>query len=96
MIELRLKSLRVTLEPIEDRVLGYIYLQEIAPGQVEETVEVESLSVMADYDMDGKLLGVEFLVAEEADEDFVLSIAKKLNAPILAGIDLAEACKKFF
>ncbi len=96
MIELRLKSLWVTLEHVEDRVLGYVYLQQIAPGQVEETVEVESLSVMVDYDVDGKLLGVEFLAAEEADEDFVLSVAKKLNAPILAGIDLAEACKNFF
>ena len=92
MVKGELKSLRITLEATEIGVLGYVYLGEIAPGEAANTVEVLP-TVMADYAADGRLLGLEFLRAELADGDFMRELAEKLNAPELAGINLAEICK---
>lgn len=93
MVKRELKSLRITLEATETGVLGYIYIRDIASGQVKETVEIEPASIMADYDVEGNLLGVEFLNAEQADTELMHRLAEQLNTPELAGIDLAEMCK---
>ena len=87
-----MKSLRITLEALETGVLGYVYLQDIPAGGVGRTVEVRP-SVMADYDGEGRLLGVEFLDAREADAAFMRALAKQLKCPELNGIDLAEMSK---
>ena len=92
MVKGELKSLRITLEAVETGILGYVYLKEIAPGEVAKTVSVEP-SVMADYDREGHLIGVEFLNARLADMNFMRALAGKLNCPELNGIDLAEMCK---
>ena len=88
-----MKSLRITLEGTETSVLGYVYLQEIGPGEVVRTEEIEPGSIHADYAGDGRLLGVEFLDAERADSNLMRRLAKRLNAPELAGIDLCQMCK---
>lgn len=93
MVKGELKSLRITLEATGTGVLGYVYVRDIAPGQASKTVEIEQHSIMADYDDAGNLLGVEFLNAEQADAELMHRIAHQLNAPELAGIDLAEMCK---
>lgn len=93
MAQGELKSVRITLEATEVGVLGYVYLAEVAPGQAKETVEIEPNSVMADYDAAGNLLGVEFLSAEQADAELMRGLAKKLKAPEMAGINLAQMCK---
>ena len=93
MVKGELKSLRITLKGAESGVLGYVYFQEIAPGKVAKTVEVEPGRVMADYDSEGHLLGVEFLSAEQADGKLMRTVAHKPGAPELGGIDLAEMCK---
>jgi len=49
-------------------------------------------SIHADYDAEGTLLGLEFLDAQAADADVMRRLAKRLNVPELAGIDLAEMC----
>ncbi len=93
MIKGESKSLRITLEAVETGILGYVYVRDIASGQAKETVEIEPAAIMADYDGEGNLLGVEFLNAEQADTELMHKIARQLNAPELAGIDLAEMCK---
>jgi len=84
---------KITLEATETGVLGYVYLRDIAEGEVAETVDVEPDTIFADYNAEGMLLGVEFLAAEEADERTMRQLAEKLNAPALAGIDLAKICR---
>ncbi len=93
MVTGQLKSVRITLEAIEGGVLGYIYLRDIKPGKVDRTDEIESGSIMADYDSNDQLIGVEFLHAENADSTLMHNLAEKLNAPELAGINLSEMCK---
>ncbi len=93
MVKGELKSLRITLEATETGVLGYVYVTDIATGQVKNTVVIEPASIMADYDAEGNLLGVEFLNAEQADGELMHRLADQLDAPELAGIDLAEMCK---
>lgn len=83
----------IKLEAAGNCVLGYVCFQEVAPGQVDKTEEVEPGLVMADYDADGRLLGVEFLDAERADSSLMRRLAERLNAPELAGIDLCQMCK---
>ena len=92
MVNGELISLRITLESTDGGILGYVYMREISPGKIKETVEVEP-SIMADYDSDGQLLGVEFLDAGAIDADLMHRLAKQLDAPELAGIDLSEMCK---
>ena len=93
MVRGELKSLRITLEAVETGVLGYVYLMDIDRGQAARTIEVEPGSVMADYDSAGRLLGVEFLNADSADGALMRRLAQQLNAPELAGLDLAQMCK---
>ena len=93
MVKGEVKSLRITLEAAETGVLAYVYLRDIARGQAARTVELEPGSIMADYDDEGRLLGVEFLNAEKGDSRVMRNLAEKLNAPELAGLDLAEMCK---
>ncbi len=93
MVKGELKSLRITLEATGAGVLGYVYVRDIAPGQASKTVEIEPHSIMADYDADGNLLGVEFLNAERADAEIMHRLAEQLDTPELAGIDFAEMCK---
>lgn len=88
-----MKSLVITLEATETGVLGYVYFQETAPGQAARTEEIEPRSVLADYDADGRLLGLEFLHAEQADGQLMRDLATRLRLPQLAGLDLAEMCK---
>jgi uncharacterized protein YuzE len=92
MVKGELKTLRITLEATEAAVLGYVYLQDIQPGQVDHTAEVIP-SVMADYDAGGRLLGIELLDAGNADAAFMSNVAKRLGRPELAGIDLAAMCR---
>ncbi len=92
MVKGELKSLRITLEATDTGVLGYVYLHEIAPGQSDHTIEVFP-SVVADYSADDELLGVEFLNAEIADSTIMHQLAEQLDAPELAGINLAEICQ---
>jgi uncharacterized protein YuzE len=93
MVEGQLKTLRITLEAVADGVLGYVYLRDIQDGQVAKTVEVEPALIMADYDADGHLLGVEFIDARQANAEVMRRLAGMLEAPELAGIDLSEMCK---
>lgn len=93
MVKGQVKSLRITLEATETGVLGYVYLRDVARGQAVKTVELEPGSIMADYDDKGRLLGVEFLNAENGHSNVMRGLAERLNAPELAAIDLAEMCK---
>lgn len=91
MVKGELKSLRITLEATDAGVLGYVYLQDPPPGGVDRTVEI-SPNVMADYDDNGVLMGVEFLDAGAAKAELMHELAEKLHAPELAGLDLAQMC----
>lgn len=93
MVSGELKTLRITLEAVDDDVLGYVYLRDIASGQSQATRQVQQ-GVNADYDGDGQLLGVEFLHAEQANADVMRTVAAQLDAPELAGIDLAVMCNR--
>lgn len=89
-----LKSLRITLEAVDDGVLGYVYLHDIAPGQVARTEElVAEPLITADYDSQGLLLGIEFLHAEKADAKVMKRLAERLKCPELAGMDLTRMCQ---
>jgi hypothetical protein len=93
MVTGELKSLRITLEAVAGSVLGYVYLREVQPGESKHQVSVEPHSVVADYDAEGRLLGVEFLDAERAEPALMRRLAEELSAPDLAAIDLAAMCK---
>ena len=93
MVPGELKSLRITLEAVETGVLGYVYLKDVDRGQAARTVEIEPGSVMADYDSQGRLLGVELLNADRADGELMRRLAQQLKAPELAGLDLAQMCR---
>lgn len=93
MVRGELKSLRITLEAVDTGVLGYVYLTDVEPGAAARQVAIDPGSVTADYDRDGHLLGVEFLNAEKADAALMRRLADRLNAPELAGLDLAAMCR---
>lgn len=93
MVTGELKNLRITLEATDSGILGYVYLREIGRGQVARTNKVEPFSVMADYDAQGNLLGVEFPDARNATPPMMRELADKLSAPDLAAINLAELCR---
>ena len=93
MVSGKVKSLVITLEPAGAGVLAYVYFKEISPGEAAKTVEIEPSSVLADYDADGQLIGLEFLHAEGADGNLMRKLSKQLHVPELAGLDLAEMCK---
>ena len=92
MVKGELRTLRITLEATDSAVLGYVYLQDTRPGQVERTVQVAP-TVQADYDAQGRLLGIELLDAARADAKFMSDLAERLGQPELAGIDLAAMCR---
>ena len=91
MVKGTVKSLRITLESTGTSVLAYVYLREVAAGQVAQTEPLGN-SIMADYDVEDQLLGLEFLNAERADAAEMRRVATQLQAPELAGIDLAAMC----
>jgi hypothetical protein len=93
MVAGEMRSLVVTLEASRTGTLGYVYFQEIRPGGAARTVELEPSSVFADYDNEGRLLGLEFLHAESATHALLVSLAERLGVPQLRGLDLAEMCK---
>ncbi|KKL74398.1 hypothetical protein LCGC14_2065290 [marine sediment metagenome] len=93
MVKGELKSLRITLEATDTGVLGYVYFRDIPDGAVARTETIETGSITADYDAQGHILGVEFLNADRADAKVMRSVARRVNAPELAGLDLAEMCK---
>ena len=93
MVTGRVISLVIKLEPAGSRILGYVYFKEIAPGEAVKTVEVETASVLADYDKGGQLIGLEFLHAEDADSKLMRRLSEQFHLPELAGLDLAEMCK---
>jgi hypothetical protein len=82
----------ITLESTGTGVLAYVYLQEIRSGGAARTEEVQAGSVLADYDAQGRLLGLEFLHAEEASGELLRELARRLSVPQLNGLDLAEMC----
>jgi hypothetical protein len=92
MVTGTLTSVRITLEGTRSSVLGYVYLREIASGQVHKTKKIAP-GVFADYDSEDHLLGIEFLAAERADGALMDQLATQLDAPELSGIDLAKMCK---
>ena len=92
MVKGELKSLRITLEATDSGVLGYVYLREIDRGAAAKTEDMGQ-GIMADYDAQGELLGVEFLDAARVDSTTMRALAARLKVPELAGIDLAEMCK---
>lgn len=92
MVKGELKSVRITLESTESGALGYVYLRDIAPGEVARTEKVMP-GVHADLDAQGKVLGVEFLNAERITLAMMQSLAETLHAPELAAIDLSGLCK---
>ena len=87
------ESVRITLEAVETGVLGYVCLTDIGPGAAVKQVQVDPGAIMADHDSQGRLLGVEFVNAERANGATMRRLAKQLDAPELAGLDLAEMCK---
>ncbi len=91
MVKGELRTFRITLEATAESVLGYVYVQEIPPGASAETREILP-SVFADFDAHGDLLGVEFTDAQKADAVLMGQLASTLDAPELAGIDLARMC----
>ena len=93
MVKGEVKSLVITLESTGTGVLAYVYFQEIRPGGAARTEEVQAGSVLADYDAQGRLLGLEFLHAEEASAELLRELARRLGVPQLNGLDLAEMCK---
>ncbi len=93
MVTGELKSLRITLEAVAGSVLGYVYLREVQPGESKRQVSVKPHSVIADYDAEGRLLGVEFLDAEQAGPALMQRLAEELSTPELAAINLAAMCK---
>ena len=86
------KSVRITLESTDAGVLGYVYLRDIAPGEVARTEKIMP-GINADYDIHNKVIGVEFLNAERINLSLMQPLAEKLNAPELAAIDLSGLCK---
>ena len=94
MVKGELRTLRITLEATDSGVLGYVYLRDIPGGAVAKTVALDpESSVNADYDAEENLLGVEFLDAGSADAEVMRRLAKRLEVPELAGLDLAEMCR---
>lgn len=91
MVKGELKTLRITLEATTEAVIAYVYLQDISPSEVADTRRVAP-DVSADFDAHGNLLGLEFLHAQKADAALMNRLASELDAPELAGIDLARMC----
>lgn len=92
MVRGEVRTLRITLESTETSVLGYVYLTEVAAGQVKRTTEVEP-GILVDFDAAGSPLGLELLNASAADEHVMHRLATKLGIPELAGINFAEMCR---
>jgi len=93
MVRGETKSLVIALEATGTGVLGYVYFHETSPGRAARTEEIEPRFVLADYDAEGRLLGLEFLHAEQVDGQLMRTLASRLMQPQLAGLDLAEMCK---
>jgi len=93
MVKGEMKSLRITLEAAGPCVLGYVYLREVGAGEAARTEPIVPDSVFADYDVAGRLLGLEFLHADQANSTLMRTLSKQLGVAELAGLDLAEMCK---
>jgi len=93
MVRDELRTLRITLEATETGVLGYVYLRDVAGDRAHRQVELEPDAIIADYSAEGALLGLEFLHAESADGDVLRRLARELDVPELAGLDLAAMCR---
>ncbi len=67
-------EIRVTYDPSVDH--AYVYLTKIAPGQVARTVDAGGdMTVMLDYDADGRLLGMEVAGASKRLPRALLGLA---------------------
>ncbi|KXS41051.1 MULTISPECIES: DUF2283 domain-containing protein [unclassified Candidatus Frackibacter] len=62
-------KLRITYDQKAD--LAYIYLEDIPPGGVNESVRVGDK--VLDFDQDGRLLGIEFLDGKDGLPKSLLS-----------------------
>ena len=77
--------MRVTYDRSIDA--AYIYLREIEPGGVRESVDIDAPdgvaagSVVLDFDRDGRLVGIEVLNAERALPEHFLDAAEPPGRP---------------